>query len=104
MIDWTRVDELRGEVGDADFGEIAALFLTELADLVETLEGIGDANARRDGFHGLKGAALNLGFAEVAQAAAAGEAEPASADLAAIRAACEASSQALRSRHPGIVA
>ena len=104
MIDWSRVDELRDEVGEEDFEEIATLFLGELADAVDELAGLSDPAALRDGYHGLKGAALNLGFAEVAKLAAAAESDPASADLAPIREACTASADALRARHPGLAA
>ena len=64
MIDWERVDGLRAEIGDADFGEVVDLFLEEVDDTVArmTRGGAGAAD-----LHFLKGCALNLGFADLAQ-------------------------------------
>ena len=104
MIDWDRVTELREEIGEEDFAEIAAVFLAELEETVDALAGIADDAARRDGYHGLKGAALNLGFETVAALCAAAEAGPADADLPAIATACRAASAELCARYPEIAA
>ena len=37
MIDWTRVDELRNEVGNDDFLEVAELFLEEVDEVISRL-------------------------------------------------------------------
>ncbi len=63
MIDWNRVSELRDEIGDEDFAEVAEIFLEEIGEAVDALE-ITDSLA--DNLHFLKGSALNLGFAEFA--------------------------------------
>jgi HPt (histidine-containing phosphotransfer) domain-containing protein len=74
MIDWSRIEELREEVGPEDFPEVAELFLEEAGSAVARLSGAG-AGAERLGedLHFLKGAALNLGFARVGELCAHGE-------------------------------
>lgn len=104
MIDWDRIEELRGELGDEDFSEIASMFLDEIVETVSALQGIGDPPSLRDAYHGLKGSALNLGFAELARLCAEAEKAPGTADIAAIREACRAGTEMLRARHPGIAA
>ncbi|WP_138466296.1 Hpt domain-containing protein [Poseidonocella sp. HB161398] len=64
MLDWARIEELRDEVGAEDFAEVVELFLEEAG---ETLGRLGPATAGVAELHFLKGAALNLGFAEFAQ-------------------------------------
>ena len=67
MIDRERMQELRQEIGEEDFFEVAEMFLDEMADTLATLcaapEGAG-----ADAFHGLRGSALNLGFTDFATA------------------------------------
>ena len=75
MIDWNRIDELRGEVGEEDFAQIAALFLAEMEAVVASLPAT-EAAAMPDLLHGLKGSAMNLGFADLAGLCAAGETRP----------------------------
>lgn len=104
MIDWDRVTELYNEIGEEDFAEIAAVFLAELEETVEALDGAKETDALRDGYHGLKGAALNLGFSTVAELCTAAEAGPNQADLPAIAAACRKASAELLARHPQIAA
>ncbi len=64
MIDWERVDGLRAEIGDADFGEVVDLFLEEVD---ETVARMTRGGAEAADLHFLKGCALNLGFADLAQ-------------------------------------
>ena len=80
MIDWSRVSELRGEVGPDDFHEIVEIFLEEMAAELTTLSPTSDDMSVVAVLHSIKGAALSLGFAQIAdlcqmgeQAAAAGE-------------------------------
>lgn len=81
MIDWTRVAELRAEVGADAFDEVADMFLAEIAEAAARLTDPG-AGTPAEALHYLKGAALNLGFEEVsaacerAEAAIAGGADP----------------------------
>ena len=73
MIDWTRVGDLRREIGEDDFLEIVDVFLEEAEETVEHLlsADISDLGAL---LHSLKGTALNLGFADLAGLCAQGEA------------------------------
>lgn len=72
MIDWARVNELRDEVGAEDFAEVATLFLEETDAAIAVLPTLPDAGLGAH-LHGLKGSALNLGFAALAAKCQAGE-------------------------------
>lgn len=101
-IDWTRLEELRDEVGDDDFAEIAALFVTELRD------GAGGLAACRGtelsaALHAIRGSALNLGFRAVAEACRAAELAGA-CDAAGIAALCEKCEVILTTRFPEVAA
>lgn len=72
MIDWSRVSELRAEVGEEDFAEVVDLFLEEVDSVIECLS--PDADDIEAQLHFLKGSALNLGFAEFAECCGLGEA------------------------------
>ncbi|MFN4154389.1 MAG: Hpt domain-containing protein [Paracoccaceae bacterium] len=78
MIDWTRVQELRLEVGPDDFGDIVSIFLKEADGVVARLTRLRDARSIECDLHFLKGSALNLGFSEFAQICQAGERRAAS--------------------------
>jgi HPt (histidine-containing phosphotransfer) domain-containing protein len=70
MIDWDRVENLRQEIGTADFAEVVALFLEESDEVAARLtQGPG----LRADLHFLKGSALNLGFSTLAQRCGQGE-------------------------------
>ncbi|WP_380055980.1 Hpt domain-containing protein [Falsihalocynthiibacter sp. SS001] len=73
MIDWDRVNELREEVGAEDFLEVAELFLEEVDELIRRLAANPDPAELEENMHFLKGSALNLGFAQMAQACQQGE-------------------------------
>ncbi len=95
MISWRRVDELKREIGAADFEEVVQLFLVEVEEVVERLRADPDPARFEADLHFLKGSALNLGFegfgtrcGDGEKAAAAGAAE---VDIGAILAAYEAS-------------
>ena len=62
MIDWPRVKELREEVGAEDFGEVVDLFLEEVEEVIERLNGLEDRSTLEQDLHFLKGSALSLGF------------------------------------------
>lgn len=72
MIDWHRVDALRDEIGEDDFADVAALFLQECDETLGQVAAAGTVGA--DVLHFLKGAALNLGFAALADRCAQDEA------------------------------
>ncbi len=63
MIQWSRVSELRNEIGEEDFEEVVELFLEEV-DVVTTRLRVGsNTDDLEQDLHFLKGSALNLGFA-----------------------------------------
>ena len=66
MISIERIDELRSEVGEEEFAEIADLFLGEADLLVRGLAEVPDMAAAEALLHSLKGSALNLGFVQLA--------------------------------------
>ncbi len=66
MLDWERIEELRTEIGEEDFAEVAEVFLDELDDVIGQLREGGSDKEVRERLHFLKGCALNLGFAEMA--------------------------------------
>ena len=61
MIDWTRVAELRDEIGAEDFGDVVEIFLEEVEDTIDRLRRAGPDDYEAM-LHFLKGSALNLGF------------------------------------------
>jgi Hpt domain. len=65
MIDWSRVRELREEVGADDFRDILGIFFEELDETTARLAAMPPGSVAEDDIHFLKGCALNLGFAEV---------------------------------------
>lgn len=73
MIDWARVNDLRTEVGAESFDEIVSLFLLETDQVVTRLPNLTDSRSVAHDLHFLKGSALNLGFAELAQICHLGE-------------------------------
>ena len=79
MIDWSRVDELVDEIGAEDFAEVVDLFLDEVEIAIVALEKCeGNPVVTEEQMHFLKGASLNLGFAELAQLCLKGEKSAAS--------------------------
>ena len=63
MIHWTRVNELRDEVGAEDFDEVVELFLEEVEEVINRLRQDVDLSQLEQNLHFLKGSALSLGFA-----------------------------------------
>ncbi len=62
MIDWSRVSELRNEIGAEDFGEVVDLFLEEVGEVIARLRHDPDRAQLEQDLHFLKGSALSLGF------------------------------------------
>lgn len=79
MIDWTRVTELREEIGEEDFSEVVSLFLEEAESAISRIVASG-LSASADDYHSLKGSALNLGFRALAAACAEAERRAAAGD------------------------
>ncbi len=89
MIDWERVSELKEEIGEEDFSEVAELFMSEVEDVLERLRHAPDPARFEEDLHFLKSSALNLGFSDFSNLCQAGEkcaaqGEAASVDLAPI--------------------
>lgn len=81
MIDWTRVTELRDEIGGEDFAEVVTLFLEEADVVVQNLPGCVGSKALESALHFIKGSALNLGFADLARLCQDGERRAAAGDV-----------------------
>ncbi len=62
MIDWKRIEELRAEVGEEDFTEVASIFLEEVDETVARIRNDQNPNSLEQDLHFLKGSSLNLGF------------------------------------------
>lgn len=86
-VDWDRLNELKADIGDEDFADVAMLFVTELQD---TLSALTPEHAAAHDFHFLRGSASNLGFMSLVSACSTAEAACASGqrpDVDAVRAA-----------------
>ncbi len=84
MISWDRVDELREEIGDSDFAEVADMFLEEVDEVVERLKGSPAPETLEEELHSLKGSALNLGFKVLSKLCQEGESQAAAGNYSAI--------------------
>lgn len=73
MIDWARVKDLQDEIGAENFDEVADLFLEEADEAILGLGQTTSAKALESALHFLKGAALNLGFEQLAALCQTGE-------------------------------
>jgi len=73
MIDWSQVADLYADFGEDGFGEVVQVFVQEVETGLAQLNAAQSPDENRIAFHFLKGAALNLGFSEVADLCAAGE-------------------------------
>ena len=80
MIEWERVNDLRSEIGEDDFAEVVALFLEEADEVISRISADTGAKALESDLHFLKGAALNLGFADFAALCQDGERRAAAGD------------------------
>ncbi|ABL68608.1 MULTISPECIES: Hpt domain-containing protein [Paracoccus] len=110
MLDWSRINELRGEVGDDEFQLILELFLDEVEGVIMRLSR-RDALRLETDLHFLKGCASNLGFADFGDLCDACERKaaggrPAEVDIESLLASYAASKRALMGRldaalHPG---
>ena len=106
MIDWTRVAELRSEIGEDDFTEVIVLFLEEADEVIARLR-LGDRTRLAHDLHFLKGSALNLGFRALSTLCAEAEAVAGTGtipDVSAITATWQASRQAFLSGRPAAAA
>lgn len=89
MIDWTRVEELQRDIGNAAFAQVTELFLEEAETVLAGLHPALPAEDMISQLHFLKGSALNMGFSRLADLCGLGErlaaaGEPAAVPLARI--------------------
>lgn len=73
MLDWDRVLELKNEVGEEAFAEVVELFLEEVEEVFVRFRADGVTNTIAADLHFLRGSAINLGFANLAEICTAGE-------------------------------
>lgn len=105
MIDWTRVRDLKDEIGEEDFADVAQMFIAEVEEVIERLKKSPNPQTFEHDFHFLKSSALNLGFSDFAamcqgaeQQSAAGSAE--FVDLASLFSTYERSKSAFLGNQP----
>ena len=84
MISWERVNELRDEIGEDDFAEVADMFLEEVEEVIGRLKSDPEPTSLEEELHSLKGSALNLGFKALSKLCQDGERQAASGNFAAI--------------------
>lgn len=84
MIDWTRIADLKSEIGEDDFLEVVEMFLEETDEVAAQLLGPPDLDAVESKLHFLKGSALNLGLIELAALCQNGEKAAASGAAATV--------------------
>ena len=105
MIEWSRVNELRDEIGDENLDEVIDLFLEEVEDVIARLRSTPDLTRLEEDLHFLKGSALNLGFSHFSDLCMAGEqmaaaGQAGAVDLSAILAGFDASKAAFEAGLP----
>lgn len=64
MIDWSRAQELRREIGEEGFAEVVELFLDEVETTIGRLAAAAGPELLAEDMHFLKGSAWNLGFVD----------------------------------------
>ncbi|WP_298851335.1 Hpt domain-containing protein [uncultured Ruegeria sp.] len=96
MIHWTRVRQLRNEVGPSEFEEVVQIFLEEVQEVITRLHQDTRRVELEQNLHFLKGSALSLGFDQFSRLCQDGERQAAAGqgadvDLPAILAVFESS-------------
>ncbi len=84
MIDWTRVRELKDEIGEEDFAEVAEMFIGEVEEVIDRLKVKPDPSRYEEDLHFIKSSALNLGFADLAARCQTGERQAATGDAGSV--------------------
>jgi len=80
MIDWTRVRELKDEIGEEDFDEVAEMFIAEVDEVIDRLKAAPDPARYEADLHFIKSSALNLGFSDLSALCQTGERQAAGGD------------------------
>lgn len=73
MIDWDRICELFEDFGEDGFAEVADVFVIEARESLDRLAQASKPEQMRAEFHFIKGAAMTLGFDQIAAICAEGE-------------------------------
>lgn len=96
-VDWDRLNELRADIGEEDFADVAMLFVAELQ---ETLDKLTPDKATTADFHFLRGSAANLGFVTLVDACSSAEAACNASKVPDVDAVCAAFAAALSEVQP----
>ena len=102
MIDWSRVEDLKADIGAEDFLEVVGMFLEEVDEVIGRLTRGRSPETLEHDLHFLKSSSLNLGFSDFARLCSEGERDAAvdhPVDLAPILASYAASRAAF---HAGL--
>ncbi|SDX38992.1 Hpt domain-containing protein [Ruegeria halocynthiae] len=84
MIQWTRVRQLRDEVGADEFDEVVDIFLEEVQEVITRLRNDTALTEIEQNLHFLKGSALSLGFDSFSKLCQDGERRAASGESGAV--------------------
>ncbi len=84
MIQWSRVRQLRDEVGADEFDEVVEIFLDEVQEVIIKLRTDTARAEIEQNLHFLKGSALSLGFDSFSKLCQDGERRAAAGDRAAV--------------------
>lgn len=84
MINWARVNELKAEIGEDDFAEVADLFLEEVEEVICRLKSTPKPDLFEQDMHFLKSSSLNLGFDQLSKLCGEGEREAAAGNYDAV--------------------
>lgn len=104
VIDWTRLHALRADIGEAEFAELAAVFVAELGERLTALAADPDRATPED-FHFLRGGATNIGLSDMVARCTAAELACRTGtppNIGAVRTAFRAAVVALEREFPGI--
>lgn len=85
MIDWARVQELKDEIGEDDFAEVAEMFMSEVEEVIARLRISPDPSGYEHDLHFLKSSALNLGFSQMSALCQDGESRSAAGQADTVR-------------------
>ena len=65
LINWSRIEALKEDVGREDVKEVIDLFINEIQQVIDKIPAQMEAENIADDLHFLKGSALSLGFQEL---------------------------------------
>lgn len=104
MIDRERLEDLRADIGEEDFADIAFIFVAEITEHLDRLAD-NPASATAGDFHFLRGSAANMGFVAMVEACRRAETaclDGAPPDIGTVAARFSESLAAIASDIPGI--